>query len=79
MSLSYAVLGLINYSPMTGYDLKKIFDRFYRADPSRSTLTGGSGLGLSIVQSCLHSLGGQVEIQSELNKGTQVTITLPLK
>jgi len=58
-------------------DLDKIFDRFYRSDKSRSRQTGGSGLGLSIVQSSLEKLGGSVEMTSAVGKGTVVTLTFP--
>ncbi len=55
-----------------------LFDRFYRADQSRSRAAGGSGLGLSIVQSIIQSYNGSVHITSRLNQGTTVTISLPL-
>lgn len=60
-------------------DLSKIFDRFYRSDKSRSRQTGGSGLGLSIVRSSIEQVGGTVVINSELEKGTTVTLRLPRK
>lgn len=56
-------------------ELKKIFDRFYRVDASRSRQSGGSGLGLSIVQSATDKLGGTVRVQSEVGKGTEITFT----
>lgn len=58
-------------------DLEKVFDRFYRIDPSRSRQTGGSGLGLSIARSSLESLGGKINIESKVDEGTTVTIRLP--
>lgn len=58
-------------------DLSKIFDRFYRVDKSRSRASGGSGLGLSIVKTSLDKIGGSINIQSELGKGTIIIITLP--
>jgi len=58
--------------------LSKVFDRFYRADKSRSRRTGGSGLGLSITQSILHACGGFITLASELGKGTTVVMTLPI-
>lgn len=55
-------------------DQKKIFERFYRVEKSRNSETAGSGLGLSIVKSFLDSIGGEVKVESELNKGSTFTI-----
>ncbi|HAU66380.1 MAG: Histidine kinase [Candidatus Uhrbacteria bacterium GW2011_GWF2_39_13] len=63
---------------ITQEDLQKVFDRFYRVEKSRSRQTGGSGLGLSIVQSIIYSLGGLISLTSELNEGTTVRIVLPI-
>ena len=60
-------------------EIPKLFDRFYRVDQSRSRQMGGSGLGLSIVQSVILELNGTVHISSHLGKGTTVTLTFPLK
>lgn len=57
--------------------LNKIFDRFYRIEESRSRQTGGSGLGLSIVRSSIEHIGGKISIESNIEKGTSVFITLP--
>lgn len=57
--------------------LPKIFERFYRADQSRTRETGGSGLGLAIVRSIIEAHGGQVRIQSTLGQGTRFTLLLP--
>jgi signal transduction histidine kinase len=59
-------------------DLIRVFDRFYRAEKSRSRQTGGSGLGLAIVQSSMEGLGGSVSIKSEPDKGTVVTLLMPI-
>lgn len=58
-------------------NLPHIFDRFYRVDSSRNKDTGGSGLGLYIVKSLVETHGGIIQMNSEFEKGTQVTIILP--
>jgi two-component system sensor histidine kinase BaeS len=58
-------------------DLPKIFDRFWRADESRSRTTGGSGLGLAIARQLTEAHGGTIEVASELGRGTLFTIRLP--
>jgi len=59
-------------------DLPRIFERFYRADKSRSSEQSGTGLGLSIVKHIAQLHGGSVEAKSELGKGTTITLTLPV-
>ncbi|MBO9540907.1 hypothetical protein J7643_09990 [bacterium] len=59
-------------------DRPRIFDRFYRVDKSRSRVTGGVGLGLSIVKDIIVAHGGTVEVESEINVGTTFLITFPL-
>jgi signal transduction histidine kinase len=54
--------------------LPRVFDRFFRVDPSRSKASGGTGLGLAIVQSIMTLHGGTAEIASELGRGTIVTL-----
>lgn len=54
---------------------KRIFDRFYRVNSSRST--GGSGLGLAIAQAIVQAYDGSLNVQSELGKGSIFTIQLP--
>ncbi|TWP45225.1 HAMP domain-containing protein [Lentzea tibetensis] len=58
-------------------DLPHVFDRFWRADSSRSRQTGGSGLGLAIVRNLVELHGGTVEVRSRLGAGTTFTLKLP--
>jgi signal transduction histidine kinase len=58
--------------------LPSIFERFYRADPSRQQATGGSGLGLAIIKSIVEAHGGRVSVVSAPGQGTKFTIALPV-
>ena len=58
-------------------DLPHVFDRFWRAEKSRSRRTGGSGLGLSIVRHLIAAHGGTVVATSEPGVGTEFTLRLP--
>lgn len=54
-------------------DLSRIFDKFYQADLSRSSM--GNGIGLSIVKKAIDLIGGRIEIESELEKGSTFKVT----
>ena len=58
-------------------DINRIFERFYTVDKSRSRRVGGTGLGLSIVKHIVLLHKGNIEIESEVNKGTRFIISIP--
>ena len=60
-------------------DLPHVFDRFYRADGSRTRATGGSGLGLAIVRQLVEAHGGEVRAESEPGRGSAFSVALPLR
>jgi two-component system sensor histidine kinase BaeS len=57
--------------------LAHVFERFYRADPSRSRETGGSGLGLAIVERLVRAHGGSVSAENTPDGGAAFTVSLP--
>lgn len=57
--------------------LERVFDRFWRADPSRRRTIGGTGLGLSISQEDAALHGGRIEVWSRPGRGTRFVVTLP--
>ncbi len=58
-------------------ELPYIFERFYRADKSRNRMTGGTGIGLTIVKSIVEAHGGRVFVRSKLGEGSIFNVTLP--
>ena len=62
---------------MTENQIKNIFDRFYRADESRSSEAGGFGLGLAISKKLCDLQNIDIKVESEINKGTSFTLYLP--
>lgn len=58
-------------------ELPYIFERFYRGEKSRNRKTGGAGIGLAIVKAIVEAHGGNIQVKSKLNKGTEILIRLP--
>ncbi|GAA1503314.1 HAMP domain-containing sensor histidine kinase [Dactylosporangium maewongense] len=63
---------------MTQEDADRVFERFYRTDPSRTRALGGSGLGLSIVSALVTAHGGKVTLRTAPGEGAAFRVTLPL-
>lgn len=58
---------------------KRIFERFYRIEKDRNSGDGGNGIGLSIVDMALKRMNGKISLESEIHKGTEFTIVIPLR
>ncbi|MBI9015447.1 MAG: HAMP domain-containing protein [Clostridiales bacterium] len=59
--------------------LERLFERFYRVDKARSKKEGGTGLGLAIVKHIVLSMDGDIDVVSEVDKGTEFSIRIPKK
>lgn len=76
---SDAVVEVRDHGPgLSPEDAARVFERFYRADASRTKATGGSGLGLSIVSALVAAHGGSVELDTEPGQGATFRVVLPL-
>ena len=76
MDVNYKTLTIIvedNGEGIPPQKIEKIFDMFYRA----SRNSNGSGLGLYIVKEIVNKLGGTIDVESEVNKGTKFIVKIP--
>ena len=74
----YAYFSIINSGKgIPKDDLKRVFDRFYKVDASRSTDVKSTGLGLYLVKSIVDLHGGTISVESEVNNFTRFTVKLP--
>jgi two-component system OmpR family sensor kinase len=74
-----AVLEVSDRGPgLDGEQAARVFERFYRADPSRTRERGGSGLGLAIVDSIAKGLGGRAAVRTAPGEGATFRVELPL-
>ncbi len=62
---------------MSKEDAQRVFERFYRADSSRTRASGGTGLGLSIVDSLVSAHGGKVTVTTAPGRGCRFRVSLP--
>jgi two-component system OmpR family sensor kinase len=74
-----AILEVADNGPgMSQHDAGRVFERFYRTDPSRTRALGGSGLGLSIVTALMAAHGGQVTLRTAPGEGATFRVSIPL-
>ncbi|HEY8752431.1 MAG TPA: HAMP domain-containing sensor histidine kinase [Arthrobacter sp.] len=75
-----AVIEVRDHGPgISEEDAAKVFERFYRADTSRTRETGGSGLGLAIVAAIVGSHGGSVRVETTGGGGATLVVSLPVR
>lgn len=65
-------------TPLTEENLRHVFDRFYRADPSRNSETGGHGIGLSMAHAIVAAHDGKISARSPDGKSFHITVTFPV-
>ena len=72
-------MSVVDHGPgLQAKEMERIFEPFYRADPSRSRDSGGAGLGLSIVSAVVSAHGGQVNVKETSGGGVTFEVELPL-
>jgi two-component system OmpR family sensor kinase len=73
------VVEIIDHGPGLDPEIAaRVFERFYRGDPSRARSSGGSGLGLSIAKSIIETHGGRISVHTAPGEGCRFTIALPI-
>ena len=73
-----AVISVIDHGMgIDAADLPHIFTPFFRADRSRTRKTGGVGMGLALVRRIVNAHGGEIDVESEVGRGTEVQVRLP--
>ena len=76
---NFAIMSVLDDGPgIPEADLPRLFDRFYRADSSRTRTSGGAGLGLAIVRAIVIAHGGRIEAANLPQGGAKMTVTLPI-
>ena len=62
---------------ITPAELERVFDRFYRTDPSRSSATGGYGIGLSVAKAIVTAHGGKIQADTQTGHDFRITASFP--
>jgi two-component system OmpR family sensor kinase len=74
-----AAVEVVDHGPgLTPEETERVFERFFRADPARTSAAGGTGLGLSIVAALVAVHGGTVQVDSVPGRGARFRVVLPL-
>jgi signal transduction histidine kinase len=75
----WALLQVMDTGPgISAEDMPRLFERFFRSDPSRSRAAGGTGLGLAIARQLALSHGGDLRVENRAEGGALFTLHLPL-
>lgn len=59
-------------------EIPKLFDKFYRIEPSKGKTIPGSGIGLTLVKEIIEAHGGHIEVESDVGKGSTFTLVIPI-
>ena len=80
MSGMWAIVGKVQDTGIgiAQEDLPHLFEEFYRTDQAKAVTPLGTGLGLSIVKQVIQEYGGEIQVKSELGKGSEFLFRLPV-